>query len=64
MNYAKKSQFIYFIIYSMLASIGSKFLDVHWIHLLNALILSAILYHILEWKYDWVDKEGENNESN
>ncbi len=57
MNHAKKLQFMYFIIYSIVASIGSKLLDIHFIHMLNALILSAILYHILDWKYDWVTKE-------
>ena len=61
MNYAKKLHLITFVVYSIMASIGSKFLNIPWIHLLNALILSAILYHLLEWKYDWVE-EGDNNE--
>lgn len=60
MNYAKKLHLITLVIYSIMASIGSKIFDIHWIHVLNALILSAILYHLLQWKYDWVEEE-ENN---
>ncbi len=62
MNYAKKLHFTTFIIYSIIASIGSKFLNVHWIHILNALILSNILFHILEWKYDWTEQEEESED--
>ncbi len=62
MTHAKKLHLTTFIIYSIIASIGSKLLNVHFIHILNALILSAILYHLLEWKYDWVEQEEENNE--
>ena len=61
MTHAKKLQLMTFVIYSIMASIGSKILDIHWIHLLNALVLSNILFHILEWKYDWTD-EGDNDE--
>lgn len=62
MTHAKKLQFIYILIYSIIASIGSKILNIHWIHLLNTLILSAILYHILEWKYSWVEKDDIKND--
>ncbi len=63
MTHAKKLQLMTFVIYSIIASIGSKILDIHWIHILNALILSAILYHILEWKYNWVEEGEENNDT-
>ena len=61
MNFAKKFQLIHYIIYSIIASIASKLINVHFIHVLNALILSAILYQILDWRYSY--EEGEDNES-
>ena len=63
MLYAKKLQLTTIIVYAIIASIASKFLDIHWIHLLNSLILSAILYHLLEWKYSCISEEEENNEN-
>ncbi len=62
MTFARKLHLIGIIFYSIIAGIASKFLNIHWIHLLNGLMLSAILYHILEWKYDWIE-DGENNEN-
>ncbi len=64
MPHAKQIQFMTYIIYAIIASVGSKLLNIHFIHILNALILSNILFHILEWKYDWIEEGGENNESN
>ena len=61
MNYAKKLHLIIFVVYSIMASVGSKILDIHWIHLLNVLILFSILYHLLEWKYDWIEESEEEN---
>ena len=60
--HAKTYQFITYIIYSIIAGIVSKYLNVHWIHVLNALILSAILYQILEWRYDWVEEDNDKME--
>lgn len=45
------------IVYTILAHIGATILKIHWFHVFNGLMLVSILYHILEWKYSWVDEE-------
>jgi len=49
------------VVYTILAHIGGAYLKVNWIHVFNSLILVSILYHLLEWKYDCVDQEEEEN---
>jgi len=44
----------------MVAIFSSKFLDIHWIHVLTVLLLSSILYQILEWKFDWIIEDITN----
>jgi len=51
------------VLYTIVASIIAKFIDIHPIHVLNTLLLASILHNILEWKYDWVNEE-ENNDEN
>jgi len=57
MTLGKKTYLMGIVIYTIIASILSPILKIEWIYIFNTLILSAILYHILEWKYDWVEEE-------
>ena len=59
----KKLTIIGIVLYTVIAHICAKFIDVHWIHVLNTFLLASILHNILEWKYDWVSEE-ENNDEN
>lgn len=58
----KKLSVIAVVLYMLLAHIGGHFLQVHWIHIFNSLILVCILNNILEWKYDWVEETEEEKE--
>ena len=62
MIFPKKLNVLYIVCYTILAHVFSTILKTHWLNTFNTLILVAILYHILEWKYEWVDREGDNNE--
>lgn len=57
----KKLTIIGVVLYTIIAYIFGKFMDIHWIHIFNSFMLVSILHNILEWKYDWVNKE-ENND--
>ena len=61
MTLGRKIYLMGIVMYTIIASILSPILKIEWIHIFNALILSAILFHILEWKYDWVEEEGKND---
>ena len=39
------------ILYTVIAFCSSKFFEIHWIHILNTLMLSSILFNLLDWKY-------------
>jgi hypothetical protein len=39
------------ILYTIIANISSEFFNIHWIHILNGLMLSSILYNLLDFKY-------------
>lgn len=56
---AKQLYIATLIIYPIMALVGSKFLHIHWIHLLNTLLLCAIFHHLLEWKYDHQEDNKE-----
>ncbi len=49
------------VLYMLIAHIGGHYLKVHWIHIFNSFILVCILHNLLEWKYDWVGQEEEEN---
>lgn len=63
MNIGKPLSVLTIVVYTVLAHIGGAYLEVHWIHVFNSLILVNILYHLLEWKYAWVGV-GEEEEEN
>ena len=58
----KKLTIIGVVLYTIIAHIFGKFLDIHWIHIFNSFILVSILHNILEWKYDWVEESEEEND--
>lgn len=57
MPYFRQLHLTTIITYAILAIIASRFINIHFIHLLNAGLLSAILYQILEWKYGIEEEE-------
>ena len=59
----KKLTIIGVVLYTIIAYIFAKFADIHWIHVFNSFMLVSILHNILEWKYDWIEQE-ENEEEN
>ena len=50
------------VLYMLVAHVGGHFLKIHWIHIFNSFMLVAILHNILEWKYDWINEEEEDND--
>ncbi len=56
----KKLSIIAVVLYMLLAHVSGHFLEVHWIHVFNSFILVCILHNLLEWKYDWVEEELNN----
>ncbi len=57
----KKITIIGIVLYTIIAHIFAKFVDIHWIHVFNSFMLVTILHNILEWKYDWVEESEEEN---
>ena len=57
MNKATQIHLFTVIIYGIISTFGSKLLNIHWIHILNGLMLSAILYHLLDWKYNYEEED-------
>lgn len=60
MKLGKKLTILGVVLYTIVAHICGKIIDVHWIHVFNSFMLFCILHNILQWKYDWVSEE-ENN---
>ncbi len=58
----KKLSILTFVGYTVIAHIFGTIIEIHWIHILSLLILINILYHLLEWKYDWVEESEEEND--
>lgn len=57
-----KSKWIYFgtiIVDSIFAAFISDIFKIHWSNALSLCLIGSVLYHILEWKYDWSYEEGE-----
>ncbi len=61
MIFGKSLSVLTVVAYTILAHIGATITKINWIHVFNSLILVSILYHLLEWKYSWVDQEEEEN---
>ena len=61
MNFGKKLSILTVIVYVIFAHIGGTILNVHWLHVFSAITLLNILYHLLEWKYEWIGQEEEEN---
>ena len=60
MTQAKSIYVFAIILYTILAYFSSKFFNIHWVHIFNTLMLSSILFNILDWRYGY--EEGDNNE--
>jgi len=52
MTFAKKLHLTAIILYTIVAVVISKFTQIHFIHIFNGLMLSSILYNLLDWKYE------------
>ena len=58
-----KTKFIYVfavILYTVIAYISAKFFNIHWIHVFNGLMLSSILYNLLDFKFKCEDVSEED----
>ena len=62
MTQAKSIYNLSIVVYIILAYLFSKFVNIHWVHIFNTLMLGSILYNILDWKYS-CEEEGDNNEN-
>ncbi len=60
----KKISVTVVILYMLLAQIGGHYLKVHWIHVFNSFILVCILHNLLEWKFDCMIDQGEEDNAN
>ena len=59
MTFAKKLHLTAIILYTIVAVVISKFTQIHFIHIFNGLMLSSILYNLLDWKYGVDDVTSE-----
>ncbi len=55
----KKLTIIGVVLFTVIAHICGKIIDVHWIHVFNSFMLVSILHNILEWKCDLIEEEKE-----
>jgi len=47
------------ILYSVVAFLTSKIVEIHYIHIFNTLMLSCILFNLLDWKYGVEEDSNE-----
>lgn len=47
------------VIYSVIANLGAVVMEVHWLHVFNALMIVNVLHQILTWKHDLQEEDDE-----
>lgn len=55
----KKIHLLAIIIYTIVSYFIQNLVQIHWIHIFNSLMLSSILYNLLDFKFNC--EEGDNN---